>query len=408
MYAQYNSEFDALAFLRSIDRAGLDAQALKQMVSHQRGEFLRLMYRADGRITGSLARAVSGFTSGDGQTSPRIGGPETAYAVNEGLHRLIRRGGDHTNVERIRYHVVGYWATVVTRDKNGRSRRHPLKHDVLTASLSSGGAGCGRFATPCDYAYGIPDRPRPARLANSVIGTLPAHGSKQAVEVAWSRLKDVLPKKPDWKAHAEPMYIAALPDSIISKWRKSNMGKLAQWYQECRDATITVVQKLSARAIENVNIIVESSVRYIERVLKRGLPPTKRGRLDEAGAHILHSALKTVSPIPGMGMLMGKNMRDRLSQIYVKAGYEAASAIQRVARYGPRIAHAMVLGTVSLALDTGGLIPTTHRYISDICINNVIDMHVNDIRFSPNLEEKLSDYAQATARALVALVKRND
>jgi hypothetical protein len=402
MVSRANSEWDALTLLASIDEAGLDAQPIKQMLGSDYCEYLRIIYYADGVVAGSLCRGISGLTSGDLQTSARSGGPETAHALNMGLHRLIRRGADVDLVERFRYSIVRHWATVHWYTGTGGKRSACPSQALLTGSLASGGLGCGRYGEVCKPVLLEVTRPRPRRLAVKHLKPLAGHGSKAAVAEGNARLGRYLSRAVHWQEHAMPLVLASLPNDVLGRWRNQGARDLGEWYQNAGavQQTHKVLPKVARVVGHAVDAVVASIVgRY---------PLPAQARIDEVAAHVVHSALGTLSPVPGMVSRLGTSARNRVRVLLRASDVSAGSARSTVMKFGVSMADKLMTGKIGLALDTGGVIAPEHRAIADYAIALVLDEYRLELTHSTNLVSFVELLKANAAQELVKLCLRND
>jgi hypothetical protein len=372
MYGQVTSEWAGLQLLSCMDIFGFDAQAEKQMLGPRRGEFLRLMYRDGTSVTGSLARAVAGLTSGDGQTSKREGGPQTAYALNEGLHRLVRRGASLEAVEALRYHLVGYWAGVRLHGPDGMVETVRPPHWLLTLHRRHGGMGCGRYGVvPPAGIETDPMGATPAMPRAWVKGLL-AYGSKLAVHIGWTRLKHVLKEMPAWQDHALPLSFSVLPEPVTRGWRNEVKARTAFWY---RHAVARPAQSLCSPAeVAAIRKNVVAGLGYLQRAAVRGCTKDLIAHdVEESVQHVVASTLRELAPIQGIYRRLGSSAKKRWNAALQNSDAAALNARQTAQLYGRRLAASVADGGVSLTVDGAGLVGAGHRVLSLVTMNRALD-----------------------------------
>jgi hypothetical protein len=238
MYGSIRSELEGLRYLEIIDYSGLDATSIKQMLDADRGEYLRLMYEDGQIVKGSLARAIGGVVSSDTQAGEIKSGPDTAYAINESIHTLIRRClGRENNIEQWRYVVVKYWADAVYFERKNRIIVKP-SHALLTAPLYIGGIGCMRYGDDMK-AWSNRDKYEAINFKGfsykKLIEQLPHYASDAAANIFIKKLyrhgMKLKNKEVFVGAHATPLFESAMPDSVQKAARRMYGQSVAEWYK---------------------------------------------------------------------------------------------------------------------------------------------------------------------------------
>jgi hypothetical protein len=218
------SLWTALKFVSLIDPLGLDAQASKQMVSLRRAEFLRLMYRDGTTITGSYCRGITGFTSGDTQTSPRYAGVRSAQNVCEGLNRIMRRGGAVERLERAKNLLVKHWSAVRIGDQTYRPTA-----DVLRTPTWLGGMGiCRSDGKDARFVQVRRSRVRTPRYsqANSSL-------SKLMVRKGWSKIQHWEGVSiPDHKDVDASVMASILPRKVRQEFASMERRDTVEYYRQ--------------------------------------------------------------------------------------------------------------------------------------------------------------------------------
>jgi hypothetical protein len=393
------SEFAGLSFLCDIDRSGLDAQAVKQLLDH-RAEFLRLFYDDAGYIRGSLSRAVARLVSGDGQTAPRRSSPEMAYSVNETLHRLIRRGADSAKVERLRYRVVTYWARASVF-RGGKTVRVAPPLWLLRTSLSAGGLGCGRFGEVLPGCRLTLRRPPPEKPPVGWFANAPHAGSRAAVVLGNTRMARYLRKGFDWVDHAAALMVGSLPAPLAAKLYRADNANLAAWY--------TCVGRNDPRPPQPLNADVGRAVNRVLRTVtgccRRGVPLPHVADISAAADHVVHSALQTLSPIVGAVSKIGTR-GSRLGIMLSKSGPEAHHARTTLVRHGRRVASALVNGDMKVSLPFSGAIGPGHLAIGTYAITAALDASVHTLRTCSDISRLTTNICQDVAAHVVRYVTR--
>jgi hypothetical protein len=149
--AEVSNIVDALFYLRLMSQSELDIQAVKQMVSNTRAEYLRIMYD-QGVVKGSLNRSIGSFCSSDMQAPEIILGKDYAKGTSSAINGLIHRGGDKNILEQLRITICLNQATQTYEDMDRDMMRVPL-HDyrMLFVAETSGGYGLSNYTGDCRY-----------------------------------------------------------------------------------------------------------------------------------------------------------------------------------------------------------------------------------------------------------------
>jgi len=375
MCGETHDEWTGLQWLSMIDLFGLDAQSEKQLLSPTRAEFLRLMYRNGEEIHGSLCRAISGLVSGDMQTSVRIGGPETAVNINDGLNRWIRRGADVDCIEMIRYPLVKFWAEI----RLGKTVCK-IPHNLLVANSQSGGLGCSRYGETALWGAGIAKKGNTAEIPLRVFDNLRADGSKMAVQLTSSRVYSVLGKiiSLDWREHARPMFVNVLPFEIRKRYDMINKNKLIRWYN--RNRVVKLVDKDSLDFIKSKcdchveSKAVEAAAYALREYKEKGFVDLKDARFDQLASHIVSSASGAAGPIQSLVWKLGKKKSTIADNVIALSGDDAAEARrQLVTNVARDIASVLLVDRESLGNSgLSGLLAPNHMAIWDVAINRLI------------------------------------
>jgi hypothetical protein len=366
MAGEISDEWSGLRYLEIIDKSGLDAQAVKQMLSNERMEFLRLMYESNGMIMGNVNRAVSGLVSGDGQTSQVWAGAETAYTINEAIHTLIRRSC-HSGVELWRYTAVMYWATVTVK-KDGNVKRVGPSMDTLQAARAHGGLGCSRFGVRAKELIGdVVEKQISEMRLNWLVDQLENKGSKAAMRVASHELFAKGYSLPEAEvvilSHASALIKGALPNKVLTAARKAEWAKLAEWYDANRHL----------RAEEVICDGYDKSVikEYLQNVQPEHCKyeiwhPTDV--IDEAVA----IALGPLAAVPQRLQILrdrkGRKVRPEQAVLDL-GGAPTATRLQYVAGLvGVKRMIEVLNGKFALTYPSSGVIPTTHSVLVSYCV----------------------------------------
>jgi hypothetical protein len=169
---------DALFFLRHVTNAALEAQASKQLLGQTDAEYLRIWYNHEG-ITGSLARAVSSFVSGDLQDPVIDAGPAYVVGSSSALNMMIRRGFDPGLAEDVRRVVLMHYAYIKATRIDGTQVVQPVdNYATLFIPPSQGGFGAQRLGNGYDRVF-CSTRPLPSAAIDWELGELPHYGVQQ-------------------------------------------------------------------------------------------------------------------------------------------------------------------------------------------------------------------------------------
>lgn len=236
-------EWTALRLLELYPRHGFDMNAVKQLVSTTRVEYLRLLYSKSDGVRGSLNRSIAGVVSSDAQKSEARPGPEEYASIYESLGTLISRGADKKAVALLEQASLFYWGHVSQHTSSGRSTVH-LPPALAEAANCYGGLGCSdEFKRP--RAHLVPLQPSKLNFSR-VLTQLP----KEVVRLATLTLVE--------RAHAEGLavtrtdrliaglhssiFISALPATVQHEIQADTARRTAAWYRANKDVTLETVR----------------------------------------------------------------------------------------------------------------------------------------------------------------------
>nr|WEM04564.1 hypothetical protein [Didymella theifolia botybirnavirus 1] len=117
-WVEFYTEEEARQYLAAAVLGGMEINALKQLLSRGRGEYLRLIYDTDGMIRGCPVRSLSSFVHGNVETNtPSMGAQRIAEMYSQAC-MLVRRGLDRRAwqiiFEDLAIYEIGYTG-IVTR-----------------------------------------------------------------------------------------------------------------------------------------------------------------------------------------------------------------------------------------------------------------------------------------------------
>jgi len=318
-------------------------------------------------VWGNVNRAVSGFVSGDGQTGVVYSSPETARAMNDSMHTLIRRSGSKA-VESWRYKVIQYWATVEV-GKKGNKRRVGPSQAMMEACSAHGGMGCNRFGV------------RPKQLVDAVememtdlklgwIGKqLRKYGSKAAVSVVSEKLHRHGLKLRDGggvtEAHALGLIGGSLPAAVSARIRHDEWERIASWYDANRAC---VVEEIRHQLVDKE--VIARQVGFLNPAKTRKSVWDVFSVLDEAVA-------MTVGPIAPAGVdnrsiVVGlTNDKVDVYDLIMKVGSLGARSrlMYALHRLGYERTKRCLSGARKFAVPSSGVVPVTHSVIRSYCLS---------------------------------------
>jgi len=229
------SEWHALRYLELLDVSGFDAVASKQLVTCDRSEFLRLMY-SEGEIRGSLARAISGFTSADSQSSPLQSGPDTANAFYEAMATLRRRGA--VGVSAWENTVLQYWGRIVYY-VGKKKKVVDMPRTLARTSSSYGGLGlCDTTCRPVEGSV-VPQKSAVEYSLMKYIRQLPNIVSTHAVRAAEQAIakKGLILENGNFLKDklSESMLASSLPNVLKNRLKYAQNRANAEYYIAWRE-----------------------------------------------------------------------------------------------------------------------------------------------------------------------------
>jgi len=358
-------EWTGLRFLEIIDKSGLDAQDVKQMMASNKTEFLRLTYSDGNSIRGSANRAVASLISTDAQVNPPKHGPETARSINEQIHLLCRRSGGNW-CEAWRDTLTSFWASVTVPGIKGNNITVSPPLNLLHAPQAAGGLGCHHLgAPPTCLIDAVPCMAEPIdiRWATNVVK---GNASRAAVAVATNRARiaglQILKPGLVRALHTEALATGALPPSVRDGIHRVQSRRFADWY------TANEGVEVAATALDDHEV-----VRYVRAFVDQYRPtagmPIKQ--VDLPGSSIINAvaiAAETISSVPQPLRFIG-GLQDPRQKLVRMGGIRAASLYAKDAfMLGDDRALRILRGKYTLPLYSTGLVPTTHRVVVTECL----------------------------------------
>jgi hypothetical protein len=358
------SEWCALQYLHWLNLHGLEAQSAKQLISGNRTEFLRLIYTDGREIRGSLARAVSGLVSGDGQTEPVHSGPQTCYGLNDSIHRLIRRGADRQCVEKWRYDALLPWAKISYFEGN---KRHAVvfNRNMLECHPMHGGCGCRPYgAVPL-----MDTEPHNLRMPQSRLRWITDQfrhtGSNLAAHFGGDRLRELgvhVKEKQLQSAHALQLVVGALPASLASREWARTKKYYAALSEHFAQTTLEEVP-MDGEIAQQWGTILETVMYMVEARQTAHKPP-----MDDVAA-VQALTQPELQVIPGAAQLIPGKGYEYVHNVLKIGPAAVAPAVGRlVAAFGIKMASRLIRGEVDLPAPLTGLIPSSHRALVDECL----------------------------------------
>jgi hypothetical protein len=369
-------EWTGLRFLELIDASGLDAQSVKQMLSKERLEYLRLMHGADGSVQGSANRAVSGLVSGDGQTSVVRAGLMTMRSVNESIHTLIRRSRC-SNVEAWRYTLVRYWGTVEVKNAAGVYVKHYPSDAMLESASEFGGLGCSRYNQHPKELVGATAMRSTTMNVGWLGEQLDNNGAIIAVKKGAEHLHALGIRVSDHdnllNDYVNNIIVGAIPASVSTRIRRDEWERLAEWYTANR---MCVSRDLSSE-LECLKFDVVAHMRYLNpREMSKVVwnPWTVVQEAIAIALGPLAPAVSSFRKLRGFGGNRDSVWRSLInSQTSVK--HRIAYATQLL---GDKRVDQMLDGrNTGMTLPSSGVIPVTHNVITDHCLVSFLSAHRN-------------------------------
>lgn len=91
-WVEFYTEEEAKTYLAAAKLGGMELNALKQLVSQGRGEYLRLIYDKDGKVRGCAVRSLASFVHGNVETNTPSMGAQRISEMYSQACMLVRRG----------------------------------------------------------------------------------------------------------------------------------------------------------------------------------------------------------------------------------------------------------------------------------------------------------------------------
>jgi hypothetical protein len=350
------SLWTALKFVSLIDPLGLDAQASKQMVSMRRAEFLRLMYRDGATISGSYCRGITGFTSGDTQTSPRYAGIKSAQNVCDGINRLIRRGGCSVRLEEMKNLLVKHWCAVKV---NGNTYRPT--NSVLRSPTWLGGMGICRY----DGSDARFERVAPARTRKVRFKQKDSQLSKLMVQKGWNIVKlwNTIPSLDHGDVDANIM-AGVMPSEARKEFAMMERQDTAAYYKQKG-------HKLKMKIVPELFRRFEETLLQTEKI--RVPMPKVTQRPDEWWKGLMRDALGPLAAHPKADRLVGRTGPEKLKNVISRATDRVTSAREKLLKLDEQTRLATVTGNLETPSPLAGLVSQLSRHLIALCHSHIIE-----------------------------------
>jgi hypothetical protein len=350
------SLWTALRFVSLIDPLGLDAQANKQMVSMRRAEFLRLMYREGRTVTGSYCRGITGFTSGDTQTSPRYAGIKSAQNICSGLNRIIRRGGEMERLEDAKLLLIKHWSAIKV---NGNTYRP--HNDVLKSPTWLGGMGVCR----CDGKDARFVRVQTARSRQVRFKQKDSQLSKLMVRKGWNLIKHwngiVAPDHGDVDAS---VMAGIMPATARREYATMERQDTVNYYkQRGSKLKLQIVPELFRR-FEQIHRDLMEEGPTIAKVTQKP---------NDWWKGLVREALGPLAAHPKADRLLGRTGPEKLENVISGATPRVASARERFLKLDEQTRLATVTGNLNTPSPLAGLVSPLSRHLIALCHSNIVE-----------------------------------
>ncbi|GFM95158.1 RNA-dependent RNA polymerase, partial [viral metagenome] len=375
------SELASLRLSAIFARMGLDIQPSKQLISNKRSEFLRLIASSD-RIQGSLIRSICNGLSSDAQSTPFYAEINQAPSLNEIIHTWIRRGAIQRNAERIRYYLLQRWCHVVTyKDKRRIIKGLPLA--ILRGSPESGGLGCLRYAeTPVHIEPTIQPissfKPEKVRSSiNRVVRQLKMHGTDNAVRITHDVLQQHQITGVNIQRLSQDISEAILGGNLppsVSRLVVKARSQQAEAYV----AQITSKHQLTSNTVDAATVkIVDQHLSNVEQQLfstasSLMLPAHNLG-------HGINTAVAIAAGAAAPATMAFSDIRishkaGTFLPAVLKLGGDASRRflVEPLSLLGEHIVTLFARRQISLYTPLAGMIPSTHRNVVDLCLQQVL------------------------------------
>ncbi|UQZ09549.1 putative RNA-dependent RNA polymerase [Freshwater macrophyte associated ghabri-like virus 1] len=349
------SLWTALRFVSTIDKLGLDAQASKQMVSIRRAEFLRLMYRDGRTISGSYCRGITGFTSGDTQTSPRYAGVKSAQNVCSGLNRLMRRGGNIALLERAKLLLVKHWSTI----KMGGSSYRPDK-SVLRAPTWLGGMGiCRADGTDIVYEQVKRIRVRPMRFSqtNSELSKLMVTKGWNVIS-KWNNI--IAPNHQDVDA---TILTSIMPANLRRKFAHMERADTCEYYKQRGF-------KISKALVPELHSLFAATAQVIEDPTQGPMHVTQRP--NDWWDGLVRDALGPLASHPKVDRFLGKTGSEKLENVLSSVTTKVLTAQERFLGLDEQTRLNTATGNLAQPSPLAGLVSPISRHLVAVCHSHIV------------------------------------
>jgi hypothetical protein len=390
MDGESSSEWEGMRYLELLDPSGFDAVASKQLVSANRTEYLRVMYE-DGTMTGSLNRAISGFSSGDAQTGAVFAGPERAVAVYDAMSTMVRRGAEYSN--EFCWTLVEYWGTVVYKTNSGNRVRVPLPRVLAETAGLYGGLGLSdkllRATDENSQPVKLPTRQAGYYPRKKLLEQLPGPLARAAVASADRMMQRVgyklIGQQKLVNAHMDSAFISSLPLKVKTILRNSQAQRDAEWYNECASYALSSADYcVDSHA---VRVLVGRSLADQATRAQNGVRFGHASNLQSAVDGALATALTTVAGLPNvldhvsMPSAVGHNRSlSALQTVGVLGGGAADRALNPVVEVlGSKIVNKMLRGKLKLSAPVNRWVTSIHGALVWPCLKLVLSQ-INNLQ----------------------------
>jgi hypothetical protein len=350
------SLWTALKFVSLIDPLGLDAQASKQMVSMRRAEFLRLMYRDGETISGSYCRGITGFTSGDTQTSPRYAGVKATQNVCSGINRLIRRGGEAERLEKAKSLLVRHWSAI----RVGNNIYRPSA-DVLRSPTWMGGMGvCRHDGRDARFVAVKSARTRKPRFSqkNSQL-------SKLMIKKGWHLVRD-------WNSN----FIPTSSDVDMSVMARITPAAVKKEYVTMeREDTIAYYRQRGVKFKQTIVPQLWEKFYTTHRALCDKAPtlPKVAYKPNDWWKGLVRDAMGPLAAHPQAERLMGRAGPQKLRNVLSSVTANVVDAKTKLLSIDEETRMATVNGNLETPSPLAGLVSPLSRHLVALCHSHIVE-----------------------------------
>lgn len=286
-----NSRLWAIAIYNAAEAAGFEFQASKQLFGIGIGEFLRVLYTAEGAL-GYMARAIGTFIMKPVQGSDIFGPAERASALNSQISILFRRGMTLSACNMLWDATVPYAASVQLA-----SGGFHIPKGILRKSYLDGGLDIGPPMTMAIRTVATAPVPTLIPASAELEAAVPSHMTNDWIKCMSATIQEAF----DAPSVAKSIHAANVKDSLRTEDRKMSLRVLERQLHTWKEKLISTEGFRSPTDFSlyiaggNEHVYIQSTLQKFKGVMFRKTGFESRTPIDNLLTAIAQSPYRDIS-----------------------------------------------------------------------------------------------------------------